>query len=85
MANVLHVYQEVEIVNGYRRGEAGRQLGMVTIWYDEKPGIHALAPTTARSAAGGGDAPQSPPRLGIRAPGYGLATGWTRFAQRESD
>ena len=46
MAHVLHVYKEVEIVNEYRRGEAGRQLGMVTISYDEKPGIQALAVTT---------------------------------------
>jgi transposase len=46
MANVLHVYKEVEIVNEYRRGEAGRHLGMVTISYDEKPGIQALATTT---------------------------------------
>src|SRR5215472_18256111 len=46
MTNVLHVYKEVEIVNEYRRGEAGRQRGMVTISYDEKPGIQALAVTT---------------------------------------
>ena len=46
MANVLHVYKEVEIANEYRRGEAGRDLGMVTISYDEKPGIQALAVTT---------------------------------------
>jgi transposase len=46
MASVLHVYKEVEIVNEYRRGDAGRQLGMVTISYDEKPGIQALAVTT---------------------------------------
>jgi transposase len=46
MANVLHVYKEVEIVNEYRRGGAGRGLGMVTISYDEKPGIQALAVTT---------------------------------------
>ena len=46
MASVLHVYKEVEIVNEYRRGEAGRQLGMVTISYDEKPGIQAIASTT---------------------------------------
>jgi hypothetical protein len=38
MANVLHVYKEVEIVNEYPR--------MVTISYDEKPGIQALATTT---------------------------------------
>jgi len=46
MANVLHVYKEVEIVNEYHRGKAGRQLGMVTISYDERPGIQALATTT---------------------------------------
>ena len=46
MANVLHVYKEVEIVNEYRRGEPGRSLGMVTISYDEKPGIQALGVTT---------------------------------------
>jgi len=46
MANVLHVYKEVEIVNEYRRGEGGRHLGMVTISYDEQPGIQALAGTT---------------------------------------
>ncbi len=46
MAHVLHVYKEVQIVNEYRRGEAGRTLGMVTISYDEKPGIQALAVTT---------------------------------------
>ncbi len=54
MANVLHVYKEVEIVNEYRPGEAGRQLGMVTISYDEKPGIQALATTT----------PDRPPAVG---------------------
>jgi len=46
MANVLHVYKEVEIVNEYHRGQAGRQRGMVTISFDEKPGIQALAATT---------------------------------------
>ena len=55
MANVLHVYKEVEIVNEYRRGEAGQQLGMVTISYDEKPGIQALAVTT----------PDRPPVAGL--------------------
>jgi len=47
MASVLHVYKEVEIINdGLLRG-AVRELGMVTISYDEKPGIQALAVTTA--------------------------------------
>jgi len=57
MAHVLHVYKEVEIVNEYRRGEAGRQRGMVTISYDEKPGIQALAVTT----------PDRPPVAGLHA------------------
>jgi transposase len=45
MAPVLHVYKEVQIVNEYLGGEVGR-LGTVTISYDEKPGIQALAVTT---------------------------------------
>src|SRR5882757_8945026 len=43
MANVLHVYKEVEIVNEYRRSEADPPMGMVTTSYGEKPGIQALA------------------------------------------
>src|SRR5450755_4236883 len=43
---VLHVYKEVQIVNEYLQGEVGKHLGMVTISYDEKPGIQALAVTT---------------------------------------
>ena len=46
MAQVLHIYKEVEIVNEYLRGQAGRSLALVTISYDEKPGIQALAVTT---------------------------------------
>lgn len=51
MANVLHVYKEVEIINdGLVRGEIADgnedNLGMVTISYDEKPGMQALAVTT---------------------------------------
>jgi len=46
MANVLHVYKEVEIVNEYQRGEAGPPRGRVTISYDEQPGMQALAVTT---------------------------------------
>jgi transposase len=55
MAHVLHVYKEVEIVNEYRRGEASRPLAVVTISYDEKPGIQALAATT----------PDRPPVVGL--------------------
>ena len=46
MASVLHVYKQVEIVNAYRPGKGGRLLEMVTISYDQKPGIPALAVTT---------------------------------------
>ena len=46
MAPILHVYKEVQLVNEYLQGEAGRQVGMVTISYDEKPGIQALSVTT---------------------------------------
>ncbi len=46
MAAVLHVYKEVEIVNeGLLRGTI-REPGIVTVSYDEKPGIQAIAPTT---------------------------------------
>lgn len=46
MAAVLHVYKEVEIVNeGLLRGTI-REPGIVTVCYDEKPGIQAIAPTT---------------------------------------
>jgi transposase len=45
MVPVLHVYKEVQIVNEYLLGKVGR-LGTVTISYDEKPGIQALAVTT---------------------------------------
>jgi len=43
MANVLHVYKEVEISNeGLMQGRL-KELPMVTLSYDEKPGIQALA------------------------------------------
>jgi transposase len=46
MAAVLHVYKEVEIINeGLLRGTL-REAPMITISYDEKPGLQALAPTS---------------------------------------
>lgn len=60
MASVLHVYKEVELTNEVRSGQvsgAVRDLGMVTISYDEKPGIQALAVTT----------PDRPPVVGKHA------------------
>ena len=48
MASVLHVYKEVEIVNEYRRGDAGRQLGMVTISYDREAWNSSVWPRRRR-------------------------------------
>ena len=46
MVEVLHVYKEVEIVNeGLVQGTL-KEPAVVTISYDEKPGIQALAVTT---------------------------------------
>ena len=46
MVEVLHVYKEVEIVNkGIVEGTL-KEPTVVTISYDEKPGIQALATTT---------------------------------------
>jgi transposase len=57
MAAVLHVYKEVEIINqGLVKGTL-REPGMVTVSYDEKPGIQALSVTT----------PDRPPAPGLHA------------------
>src|ERR1700687_4157267 len=46
MANVLHVYKEVEIVNEGLLSGRLQEPSLVTISYDEKPGIQAIANTT---------------------------------------
>jgi len=46
MAKVLHVYQEVEIVNAGLLEGTLKEPSVVTMSYDEKPGIQALATTT---------------------------------------
>jgi len=46
MIEVLHVYKEVEIVNAGLLAGILKEPTMVTISYDEKPGIQALAPTS---------------------------------------
>jgi hypothetical protein len=46
MAVVLHVYKQVEILNqGLLQGRIAES-DLVTVSYDEKPGIQALAVTT---------------------------------------
>jgi len=46
MAAVLHVYKEVEILNeGLLQGKI-KDPGIVTVSYDEKPGIQAIAPSS---------------------------------------
>jgi transposase len=57
MAAVLHVYKEVEILNQGLVTGAIREPGTVTVSYDEKPGIQALAVTT----------PDRPPVPGLHA------------------
>lgn len=57
MADVLHVYKEVEIINeGLCQGRLN-EASTVTISYDERPGIQALAPTS----------PDRPPVPGVHA------------------
>lgn len=46
MAVVLHLYKEVEIINAELLEGALKEPAVVTISYDEKPGIQALATTT---------------------------------------
>src|ERR1039457_3456533 len=46
MAIVLHVYKEVDIVNTQLLEGTLKEPPVVTISYDEKPGIQALAATT---------------------------------------
>lgn len=46
MVEVLHVYKEVELVNAGLVEGVLKEPSTVTISYDEKPGIQALAPTT---------------------------------------
>jgi len=50
MAVVLHVYKEVEIANAKMLPGALEEPAMITISYDEKPGIQALATTTPDKA-----------------------------------
>ena len=56
MTVVLHVYKEVEIVNAELVSGSLKEPAVVTISYDEKPGIQALAVTTP-------DLPPSPNRF----------------------
>ena len=46
MVEVLHVYKEVELVNAGLLEGSLKEPAVVTISYDEKPGIQALATTT---------------------------------------
>lgn len=57
MAAVLHVYKEVEIIHERLVKGSLREPGVVTVSYDEKPGIQALSATT----------PDRPPVPGLHA------------------
>jgi transposase len=45
MADVLHVYKEVQVINAGLANGARPESGTISISFDEKPGIQALAPT----------------------------------------
>jgi len=47
MVQVLYVYKEIEMVNELLAEQPSRELPVVTISYDEKPGIQALGVTTS--------------------------------------
>jgi transposase len=63
MIEVLHVYKEVEIINAGLVGGTLKEPSTVTISYDEKPGIQALATTTP-------DRPPAPNRYPSHLRGY---------------
>ena len=62
MALVLHVYKEVDIVNTQLLEGTLKEPPVVTISYDEKPGIQVTAP---RPAARGEEVRRSSPGLRI--------------------
>jgi hypothetical protein len=75
MVEVLHVYKEVEIVNEGLVQGCLKEPAVVTISYDEKPGIQALAVTT----------PDRPSALRIRvhAQGWVVAEHRRKFIQQD--
>ena len=63
MAVVLHVYKEVEMINAELLEGVLKEPAVVTISYDEKPGIQALATTTP-------DLPPAPNRFATQLRDY---------------
>ena len=72
MAVVLHVYKEVEIVNEELVKGTLKEPPVVTISYDEKPGIQALATTTPDRPPAPTQFPEPSSGLRIQATGNGI-------------
>lgn len=75
MVEVLHVYKDVEIVNAGLVEGTLKESSTVTISYDEKPGIQALAPTTPDRPPVAESAPQSSAGLRVQTNGDRIAAG----------
>jgi len=80
LANVLHVYKEVEMGNEYHRGEDGGP-GMVTISYGRDTRHSGMATTDADSAPLWVGSIQSPPAITSMCEWYGVACWRMGFAQ----
>ena len=75
MIEVLHVYKDVEIVNAGLVEGTLKEPSTVTISYDEKPGIQALAPTTPDLPACAESVPQPSAGLRVQTTGNSIITG----------
>ncbi len=75
MAVVLHVYKEVDIVNEELIKGTLKEPPVVTISYDEKPGIQALATTTPDRPPAATEVPQPSSGLRVQTTGNGIVAG----------
>ena len=82
MIEVLHVYKEVEIVNAGLLQGTLKEPSTVTISYDEKPGIQALAADYAGPTASAESVPESSAGLRVQTTGNSIVTGWPGSAYR---
>jgi hypothetical protein len=82
MIEAVHVYKDVEIVNAGLVDRTLKEPSTVTISYDEKPGIQALAPTMPDRPPAPHQYPSQSARLGVQKAGDRIVTGWSGSAYR---